>query len=243
MTQKVKEIKITERVHPEVAKRKKWAKFGAEKNSKPGPDFRTTQLGEPVNLRLGVEWKQIEKEEADKKKEALQQNVSGKGLTCRVCGGAHFTSKCPYKEQLGVDPDAGVNPELNGGSGPGGAGGADIGKSGYVPPHLRKKMAGGMTGMEDESEKREEQSSTLRFSQLNENVDSEDLRQLLGPFNRYITRVTVVSNPETGRSRGFGYVEFINPQEAQECLERFDGKGFRSLILRVEFSRQRRQIY
>jgi len=35
-----------------VAERQKWAKFGAEKNNKPGPDRATTTVGENVTLKI-----------------------------------------------------------------------------------------------------------------------------------------------------------------------------------------------
>ena len=37
-----------------VAERQKWAKFGKEKGSKPGPDRATTTVGENVTLKLSV---------------------------------------------------------------------------------------------------------------------------------------------------------------------------------------------
>ena len=37
-----------------VAERQKWAKFGQEKGSKPGPDQATTTVGENVTLKLSV---------------------------------------------------------------------------------------------------------------------------------------------------------------------------------------------
>lgn len=39
-------------VNHKVAERKAWAKFGAEKGSKPGPDNATTTVGENVSLKL-----------------------------------------------------------------------------------------------------------------------------------------------------------------------------------------------
>jgi translation initiation factor 3 subunit G len=39
-------------VNHEVAERKNWPKFGAEKGKKPGPDNATTTVGENVTLKL-----------------------------------------------------------------------------------------------------------------------------------------------------------------------------------------------
>jgi translation initiation factor 3 subunit G len=55
MTQVTRKIKRTLQksiVDHAVAERQKWAKFGAEKGSKPGPDRATTTVGENVALKL-----------------------------------------------------------------------------------------------------------------------------------------------------------------------------------------------
>ena len=76
--------------------------------------------------------------------ESMKDKLRDKKIRCRICGGEHFTSKCPFKDTMTPIGEDGAE-----GAAPGGAGGdADeegkLGQSGsnYVPPHLRKGGAG-----------------------------------------------------------------------------------------------------
>jgi translation initiation factor 3 subunit G len=235
VTQKIKEVIVQEKVNKEVASRKRWAKYGAEKGAAPGPDFATTQIGDVVELKLGTSWKEIEREEEKEKQNS--EKTSASSIKCRTCGGAHFTSKCPYKDTLGaVDPatvpgddvEAAV-PSISTPAVPGR----------YVPAHLRSGRGG--LGLSDAQERRDrDDSTTLKISQLNEIVDEQMLRDtLLANFGQ-VARVNIVRNRETGRSKGLAFVQFYSEQQAQQALERLNGKGFHNLILQVEWSKPKK---
>lgn len=234
ITQKVKEVIVKESVNKEVAKRKKWAKFGAEKNSAPGPDFRTTQVGEPVYLRLGTAWKALEKEEEEKSATEAAKTSTSTRIKCRTCGGAHYTAKCPFKETLGGDPaisgGASPAPESTAGSPAPSAPGK------YVPVHLRNRQPGA------EGEKRfdRDDSTTLKVSQLNEVVTEQMIRNELFANFGPLVRVNIVRNKETGRSKGLAFVQFASETTAQRAMEALNGRGYHSLILHVEFTKPRR---
>lgn len=56
---------------------------------------------------------------------------------------------------------------------------------------------------------------------------SDDLMTLFGPYGT-VHRAQVVMDRETGRSRGFGFVEMPNPEEAKAAigaLNEFDFQG------------------
>lgn len=57
-----------------------------------------------------------------------------------------------------------------------------------------------------------------------------DLRALFEPFGQ-VTRVHIAMDRETGRARGFGFVEMANDDEAAKAIAALDGKeaGGRSL--------------
>ncbi|CUM57364.1 unnamed protein product [Debaryomyces tyrocola] len=232
ITQKIKEVKVKEKVHPLIAQRKNWAKYGKEKNTPPGPDTRTTQLGEKVELKLGTSWKEIEKQEEESKEEQKAQLVSTQRIKCRTCGGDHFTSKCPFKDTLisdSTDASNAATPEPTDG------GMNAPGK--YVPRHLRKDANGNLPAKDLNAR---DDSTTLKISQLNSIVDEDMLRNELlgryGPFQRAI----VVRNRETGESRGFAYVTFATESKAEEALNDLNGKGYHSLILHLEWSKKRK---
>jgi translation initiation factor 3 subunit G len=54
ITRRIKRTLQKSVVDHAVAERQKWAKFGQEKGSKPGPDRATTTVGENVALKLSV---------------------------------------------------------------------------------------------------------------------------------------------------------------------------------------------
>ncbi|EAZ63981.2 translation initiation factor eIF3, p33 subunit [Scheffersomyces stipitis CBS 6054] len=227
ITQKIKEVKVQERVHPLIAQRKNWKKYGKESKSPPGPDTSTTQLGEKVELKLGTSWKQQEKEEEEEKAENRAQKLSVQTIRCRTCGGDHYTSKCPFKDTLGATTSS---PAAESGAG-------DNGPGKYVPRHLRADANGNLPSKEGRDD-----STTLKVSQLNSFVDEDMLRNEL--FARFgpLQRVTLVRNRETGDSRGFAYVSFITEDMAQRALDALNGKGYHSLILHLEWSKKKKTV-
>lgn len=223
ITQRIKDVVVQEKVHPLIAKRKTWKKFGKDIKSEPGPDSSTTQLGEKVELRLNLAWKQLEKEEEANKAQSSQAAV-GQTMKCRTCGGEHFTSKCPYKDTLGAPADE-VLPVPD-------ASAMAPGK--YVPKHMRMDANGNLPTRESRDD-----STTLKVSQLNSFVDEDMIRgELLARFGP-LQRVTLVRSRETGESRGFAYVSFITEELAQQALDALNGKGYHSLILHLEWSKKK----
>jgi cold-inducible RNA-binding protein len=57
---------------------------------------------------------------------------------------------------------------------------------------------------------------------LSWNTDNEGLRQAFEQFGD-IQDARVITDRETGRSRGFGFVTFGNAEAAQEAIARMDG--------------------
>ncbi|KAI5962161.1 TIF35 [Candida pseudojiufengensis] len=227
ITQRIKEVKVQERVHPLIAQRKNWSKYGKEKNKPAGPDTSTTQLGEKVELKLGLSWKQIEKQEEEDKAQERASKISVQTIKCRVCGGDHYTTKCPFRDTLGATTATGT-PEPEGET-------KEDTPGRYIPRHLRPDANGNIPNKELRDD-----STTLKVSQLNNFVDEDMLRNEL--FARFapLQRVTVVRNRETGESRGFAYVSFITEEMAQKALDLLNGKGYHSLILHLEWSKKKK---
>jgi RNA recognition motif-containing protein len=66
----------------------------------------------------------------------------------------------------------------------------------------------------------------------------EQLRDLFEQHGR-TQSVNVITDRETGRSRGFGFVEFETPESAQAALEALDGKEIEGRPLRVNEAHER----
>jgi RNA recognition motif-containing protein len=64
---------------------------------------------------------------------------------------------------------------------------------------------------------------------------------LLALFQEHgsVSRAQVITDRETGRSRGFGFVEMENDAEAQKAIDELNGKPFRGRPLTVNEARPR----
>ena len=65
---------------------------------------------------------------------------------------------------------------------------------------------------------------------------SDDLLALFQEHGA-VTRTQVISDRETGRSRGFGFVEMANDSEAQKAIEALNGAEFKGRALTVNEAR------
>jgi RNA recognition motif-containing protein len=63
-----------------------------------------------------------------------------------------------------------------------------------------------------------------------------DLRALFEPFGQ-LARVHVATDRETGRARGFGFVEMTNDEEAAKAIAALDGKDIGGRNLKVNEAR------
>lgn len=69
--------------------------------------------------------------------------------------------------------------------------------------------------------------------------NSGDLEELFGQYGQ-VDSAAVISDRETGRSRGFGFVEMGNDEEARRAIEELDGHDMGGRNLRVNEARPRR---
>ena len=65
---------------------------------------------------------------------------------------------------------------------------------------------------------------------------SADLKALFEPFGQ-LARVHVAMDRETGRARGFGFVEMINDEEAAAAIAALDGKDMGGRNIKVNEAR------
>jgi RNA recognition motif-containing protein len=74
---------------------------------------------------------------------------------------------------------------------------------------------------------------------LSYSVDSEDLRAAFAEFGA-IDSAEVIVDRNTNRSRGFGFVEMSNDEEAKAAIEGLNGKDLDGRALNVNEARPRR---
>lgn len=75
-------------------------------------------------------------------------------------------------------------------------------------------------------------STKLYVGNLSFRTTSEDLREAFAQAGT-VESASVIEDRDTGRSRGFGFVEMATPEEAAAAIEQFNGKdlGGRNLTV------------
>lgn len=82
-------------------------------------------------------------------------------------------------------------------------------------------------------------STNIYVGNLTFSTDSSQLEALFEEYGA-VDRAQVITDRETGRSRGFGFVEMANDDEAQRAIEELDGKDVDGRTLKVNVARPRR---
>jgi RNA recognition motif-containing protein len=72
---------------------------------------------------------------------------------------------------------------------------------------------------------------------LNFATSNERLRELFAECGQ-VDSATVVTDRETGRSRGFGFVEMGSSEEADQAISRFNGQEIDGRRLQVEKAKE-----
>ena len=75
---------------------------------------------------------------------------------------------------------------------------------------------------------------------LSWNCTDADLRELFAPFGS-VESAAVITDRETGRSRGFGFVEIDSADGADRAINELDGKDFDGRPLRVNEAQEKRR--
>jgi cold-inducible RNA-binding protein len=83
-------------------------------------------------------------------------------------------------------------------------------------------------------------STRLYIGNLSFRTTSDELRELFSQAGE-VDSATVVEDRETGRSRGFGFVEMVTSEGASAAIEQFNGKEFGGRTLTVNEARPRQE--
>lgn len=74
---------------------------------------------------------------------------------------------------------------------------------------------------------------------LNYKISSDDLRDLFEEFGT-VNSAIVITDRETRRSKGFGFVEMDNEEEAQEAIDELDGADYEGRTIKVNQARPKK---
>ena len=76
----------------------------------------------------------------------------------------------------------------------------------------------------------------IYISNVNVATTSESLQELFSGFGE-VSSANVIKDRETGRSRGFAFVEMPNDDEANKAIEEINGTEFEGKVLNVSVAR------
>lgn len=76
----------------------------------------------------------------------------------------------------------------------------------------------------------------LFVGNLDFKVKSDDLADLFSKYGE-VKSARVITDKETGRSRGFGFVEMENETEAKAAIEKLNGVEFKNRAISVNEAR------
>ncbi|XP_068653790.1 uncharacterized protein [Aristolochia californica] len=225
-TRKLAKARLSKRA----IERRAWPKFGDAVHEDTGSRLTMVSTEEILLERPRAPGSKAEETTIDPLATLGRAGAGAVLMVCRTCGkkGDHWTSRCPYKDLAQVEglvdrPATTENAAAT----------AATSKGTYVPPGMR--AGGERTGTEM---RRRNEENSVRVTNLSEDTREADLHELFRTFGS-VSRVYVAIDQKTGVSRGFGFVNFVNKEDAERAINKLNGYGYDNLILRVEWAAPR----
>ena len=81
-------------------------------------------------------------------------------------------------------------------------------------------------------------SNKLYVGNLSYQMSESDLTQAFGEHGNVLS-AKIITDRDTGRSKGFGFVEMETADEAQKAIEGLDGKDVSGRNIRVNVAKER----
>ncbi|MFC1710467.1 RNA recognition motif domain-containing protein [Patescibacteria group bacterium] len=86
----------------------------------------------------------------------------------------------------------------------------------------------------------EEKQNKVYVGNLPYTVNSDELRKIFGEFGE-IADAVVITDKMSGRSKGFGFVEFADDEMAKKAIDSMNGKEIEGRALVVNVARPARE--
>ena len=83
-------------------------------------------------------------------------------------------------------------------------------------------------------------STRLYVGNLSFNSTEDSITEAFSQESRQVTSVSLMTDRDTGQSRGFAFVEMANEADAQAAIQAMDGKDLDGRALRVNEAQERK---
>jgi len=175
-------------------------------------------------------------ETPDTAKKLLDQNAQDGRITCRNCGGPHWTRACTSK----IVEKTSENPNFKDSQGE-----EEEGKQGklvnnrsqegkYKPPGARQGNSSHNQNSSDEHEYK------LRLNNLSDEINEDDLYELLRSLELgHVSRINIIRDHNTRASRGFAFIIFYKKESVANAITKLNGYRFNHMVLQAEQAKAR----
>lgn len=162
-------------------------------------------------------------------------------VTCRKCGGKHWTNMCPYKSIAAMQPgilptDTGSSAEPSGSVALASVSSSALASAGgaYKPPSLRT----GSLASSDLRVQTDEEKVQLKVSNIDPETTEDDLRAIFQRYGNLDPKFRIQRDAK-GNSRSFCFLRYKMHREAAAALDGVNGLRLGHMVLKVEFTESR----
>jgi RNA recognition motif-containing protein len=78
----------------------------------------------------------------------------------------------------------------------------------------------------------------IYIGNLHYNVNEEELKEIFKEYGEVMS-VIIITDKYTGRSKGFGFIEMRNDEEANKAINNLNGTEIRGRIIKVNQAKER----
>ena len=78
----------------------------------------------------------------------------------------------------------------------------------------------------------------IYIGNLHYNVNEEELKEIFKEYGEVMS-VTIITDKYTGRSKGFGFIEMLNDEEASKAIDNLNGTELRGRKVIVNQAKER----